>query len=508
MTAYGRDVRAKVEIDWNGDNTYTDESGYTLNLSGNHRLAPPEESILSTQGKIARCLITLRNNDNRFSPLGGVGISGDISAGQYMHRGARVSISVDGGSTYERVFTGVMRNLSQRTIHPNNDPVVILDCRGREEEYINDRQSSSQASFASAYDSGKTESGYISDFLDSGISSGDIALDAGMFNIPFGWMDDDSPIETMWQLASAAGGRFYFDRGGTARYERLDHWLYSPHDTSQRTFTRGTAEYGYSSLSLAFDTRELTKNVTVEFTARHIDALTTVWEPDEPITIPPGEIVVAGGLFSAPVYTAPTWSYTATTYGGEDITSDVTIGPVAGPQAPRDGVFTYAQRKRSYVYNGHATETAILKQVTLTARPVTNDYTGAITVSSDDSFWTGRTELSRRVRGNRFLQTEAQASTLSGFLVDRLDNPRITFNLQGCPGDPSLDLGDRITVSDSISISSDKEAFVTGITWRFSGEFSQDVEAIDATNYYAYGTADYFIIGTDTLADPSDRLFY
>lgn len=58
-----RNITAKVEIDWNRDGVFTDETDYLLLLEVERRISEPEGGV-----HIAMCDITLANESDRFTP--------------------------------------------------------------------------------------------------------------------------------------------------------------------------------------------------------------------------------------------------------------------------------------------------------------------------------------------------------------------------------------------------------------------------------------------------------
>jgi hypothetical protein len=120
---------------------------------------------------------------------------------------------------------------------------------------------------------------------------------------------------------------------------------------------------------------------------------------------------------------------------------------------------------------------------------------------SNSAWWTSRgTTRSKALRGNAYIQTRAQAGTLAHFLLNRSEAPRLTYRLKGCPGKSSRRCGDLVTINDTEIMSSARNAFITGISWRLTvNGFTQDIEAMDAANYAPYQSEGYFIIGTNKL---------
>jgi hypothetical protein len=98
---------------------------------------------------------------------------------------------------------------------------------------------------------------------------------------------------------------------------------------------------------------------------------------------------------------------------------------------------------------------------------------------------------------------------LAEFLRDRYESPRLFFNVINGPGKPGRRLGDHVTLSDSVLMSANRDAYITSISWRWSVTgFYQDLELVDQTGLFPHA-GNYFVIGTDTLdATTSARVFY
>jgi hypothetical protein len=94
------------------------------------------------------------------------------------------------------------------------------------------------------------------------------------------------------------------------------------------------------------------------------------------------------------------------------------------------------------------------------------------------------------------LQTEQQAEALAMFLRDRLEAPRLLYQLKHVRAVPMLELGDRVTIINTEQLSSSREGFVVGIDWQYSAEggYYMDINILDAVNLYPTSTP--FIVGT------------
>ena len=191
-------------------------------------------SAISGRGIVSECTLSLDNADNRFSAgNSGGALYSDLVSGGAWQRPMYFNVSIDGGSNYYRVFTGIIKIPRESGVTTASTNVVTVTCRGKEDLYLNKRVSTTQTQFAAWVDDNPTEAEVITQFMsDAGYSMNASYVDTGMFTVPFAWMDDESTIEECWALAAACGGRFYYDvRNDEFVYENAGHWLKSPHTT-------------------------------------------------------------------------------------------------------------------------------------------------------------------------------------------------------------------------------------------------------------------------------------
>jgi len=307
-------------------------------------------------------------------------------------------------------------------------------------------------------------------------------------------MDDESPVEDIWQLAAAAGGRFYCDQDGKFRYENMTHWLFAPHDTSQETLDKS----GYAQMDgPAYDDRELYNGVTVIASPRTLLEVGEVWSAGQVVTVPAGTTKQMTAKLRQPAYSLDALRYTAVTGGGRSMADKITIGTVQ-----------YAQRCELTITNSDAVYAAELHDLALIGISVNGAPTVEETRTSNNSFWSSfaamRPGRMRLIRGNAYVQTEGQAAMLAEFLRDRYQLPRLSYVLRGVPGRPVRRLGDRVTVANADAMSAGREGFITSISWRLSNKgFNQDIEVLDAGNSGdgsgLYQSDEYFTLDTSTL---------
>ena len=483
-----RTIAYRLYIAWDGTN-YVAESARLLQASGENRLTSPD-AIGSGRGIVDRCTLELDNRDGRYSPLNSSGaLYSSIQAGGAYNRPMYLEVSIDGGSNYYRVFTGVIKIPQEQSPTPTKPATVQIDCRSVDELLLGRRMSTSQSDLQVTNTYGYTEGDTILYWVQ--LAGKTATVDDGIFVLQWAWMDDESVLEEIWQIAAATGGRFYADPDGVLRYEDMTHWLKSPHTVSQETLTRAD----FQELQPVYSDTELYNSVTVEASSRYKGAIDVLWEPDEPIVVPPSSTKAVVARFRQPAWSASVPSWKAATQGGIDKTTSVTVTVTAA----------YVQRMELSIVNSD-TEAVYLHPfnvsgVGLAGGPTQEETRTSAANGSNNSWWTSRaTTRSKAIRGNAYIQTRAQAGTLAHFLLRRSEAPRLTYKLKGCPGKSSRRCGDLVTINDTEIMSSSRTAFITAIAWRLTQNgFAQDIEAIDAAGYAPYQATGYFVIGTNKL---------
>lgn len=509
MATIGREIAARVSIDWDFDGTETVESGRLVSARGSHRLAPPGQSITGTSGQIAQMSIELDNSDNRYSPLISAGaLYSDISGGKMYRMPVVFEVSIDGGSNYDIIFTGVLKLPRHRTLAPGQPKTLALDARGNEERILNLASSTPQADFVTYHDDGFTEGELIYDVLveQVGLGSSEVVIDDGLFPIDWFWLDDASPVEACWRLASAAGGRFYCRYDGRFVYENATAWLLNSRSTtSQATFTRAD----FQSLTIYYDDNDLTSRVSAKANLYEFGESGELWKASEPTTVPPGESRTITAELNSPAYQIDSVTYTARTTGGTDLSGSITLTRT-----------DYAQRIEMVFANGHATLAAVISGVKVEGAGVEVAEKITVDKTSASSFWdvanpNRHPDSLKTPISNPWIQSRAQADALAQFVLDRQEEPALFYLVEGVQGDPERRLGDRITVNDSEQMDAARDAIVIGIDWAYSAQsgFRQSLMAVDVAGLYPYIDASpgYFVLGTNKLgaADAArGRLFY
>src|SRR4051812_18504393 len=138
MSTIGRVVKAKLFVKWTGSGSYSDESAYLQSFSGQVRLAAPLQTIMATRSIVDQVSVTMHNTLQRYSSLqSGVNTLTYLHEGGAYHSPMYLEVSVNNGSSYTRIFTGVVKYINETAVTGRESGTVTLDCRSREEEILN-----------------------------------------------------------------------------------------------------------------------------------------------------------------------------------------------------------------------------------------------------------------------------------------------------------------------------------------------------------------------------------
>lgn len=463
--------RLRFFVDWGKTGSFVEETTRVLSASGTWRRNNPEDSITSPRGIVAQASVTLINHDLRYSTVNALSpLAARIADGGYYQ--SPCYITINGPLPADRVFTGIIKGPRETGGALDAIGQITFDCRANEELLLQRKISTLYADFRGYYARGNNEADLIAEWLNQA-GAGALApgSDAGGFIIPWAWLDDESVLEDIWQLAASGGGAFYSDPTGAYFYESMAGWIDNLSATAEN-FTDGDYKRG----SVRVNDDELYKTVAVEVQPRQVAGSATIWESPEQISIPSGATKRVVASLGQPVYFIDPPLYQATTSGGQDITASVGLGATY-----------YAQHVDLDFTNSDPIHSAEIKAFHLTGRSVTGGPLSEVEKVSTDAFWTDRPGRSRNL-SNQYIQTTPHATALAQFLLDRHETPRVFYILSDCIGDTARRLGQRIIVKAGNLVRSDRPALVTGLSWRWSGQggFSQTIEAFDCFDLFAY----------------------
>jgi hypothetical protein len=477
-----RTIDCRVWFDWDINGTYVNESANLVRCSGESRLAPPESFISSSSGIVDRVDVELRNVSRRYSIFN--------DGGAAYHVPMYIETTINGGASWQRVFTGLAQTPKELSRTYKDMATIVIECRSRDELLRQARTSTSQVEFSNRVTAGDTEADVIRKYLQNSglVETADFVLDKGMHVIQYAWLDDESPLEDMWKLAAACGGRLYCGKDGKYYYENMAHWSRAPHTVVQAAYDNSK----WKRVEIWYEDDELYNIVTVEYSSRQIEDSAIVWEPDEVIQVPANNTRAITATFNSPIYGAPILVYNAATSGGLDMNSYVSVSTT-----------WYAQRADILITNTHPTRAATVFPLEISGSVASGGPTADETRKSNlhgtnGSFFLTRGSRTRSLRGSVYVQSKAQASMLAQFLLDRHEYPRLFYRVSGVLGDGARYLGDRISITEPSILSGTAEAIITSLRWKYEAKtYTMDFEAVDAENLYRYATTSpkYFVIG-------------
>ena len=488
----------RLKIAWDMTN-YVDESARLIEATGESQLTPPEEAVTGGQGIIDTMTLSLANHDNRFSPLfTSSPLYSYLQSGKSYHAPVYLEVSIDGGSNYYRIFTGVIKLPKISSASLQAIGTVEIECRARDELLLQRRLSTPHSDFVSS--AGYDESQLIDLWLtQAGISGSDMLLDPGLFSIGYAWLDDESALEEIWALAAQCGGRFYANPDGKFVFENAAHWLTNWRSTAAQETLNGD---DYDLLTPAYADGELYDVVTVESSGRVISPRDVLWEPDEDVAIPPATTKKITARLRQPAWNIDPVSFSAVTAGGGKLDGYIELTSTH-----------FAQRVDMSITNTHTTHAAFLRPLRITGQaidgaPSHEESRTSVLHGTNAAFFSSRGSRTKSVRAGSYVQSKAHAGALANFLLRRYEIPRLSYAISNAVGNPQRRLGDRITIYDTTISDGSRDALLTGIRWSLSNDgFAQDLTLQDAGQMYPYyPSPGYITLGSDTIGG-SEKLF-
>lgn len=487
---------AMVTVQWDGTN-WIDETARVESIEIRHALYSELKGLPVMGGdeiQPSTATLVMNNKDDRYTPDNDQSpLHNHIAGGIY-----RVPVRIDMGYTDPtngdevlRQFTGEIESASEA--NSGGRKQVVLHC-------VDNAIATLQYKHRTTMQLDQRADEYIDTLLTAvgGISS---TLDRGMNVIPFVWCDDENVWTECKAVAAADGGWFYFAKDGTARFERMTHWLEAADHTASQATINAARMWHYVDEIVW---RDVYSSVIVAYTPRRIGSEQVIYESGRPITVGPGETVNLTALFKCPVasYIPPVvytdfWPVTA---GMNSQSSNVTITVTA-----------YAMQADIAIANADPNYAAYVLDFQLRGYPVEGDETQEVRQDTtlDPALVEGKIFS---LRENDFMQTETQAAMIAGFLRDKLQRPRRLIGVQAVAC-PFLELGDRVTVAhymhqNGAGSSVNIAGYVVGYTQRYQadGMYSMELAVLPAADLFA--SANYFVVGTSAYGAASHDLFY
>ncbi len=499
-TGHVRFPKLKIEVQWNGVD-WTDESEYAESSSGTVEASAERAGPSALGATVAdSCTITLRNptvsGAGRFSASNTAGaLYANIGGNGGYGKQVRVSIGfrlADLSYEYCQVFIGHLKEPTEQ-LRPKT---ISWQAHGWAGRASTTRQSTV------LYSNQRADT-----YLDAlrqlipGVSWATNGQDIGLEYLPVCWADDEPVWGEMVQVAEAEAGRVWFDALGNLRFENYTHLL--QHNSSLATLT--VASFG--NLAPKFDFANIYNHVVVKWRPRYVAGLQNVWQAAEPVSIPANSTTTVWAKMGQPAYDilAPVsgTDWTARTSSYISKTSDLTVTIPAAGAADR-----YAQRVKLTLVNANTTHQLYTDTLQLRGYPILVTEERVAEAENADSI----SAYGERVLtvDNVYVQSEAAAVSLAAMLLYRYKTPRQYVDLRGVPGLPYLEIGDRVTVTETHS-GINRAFYVVRVGWRFGRSFSQDLTLIEATHIDAtdaeFEYTNYFVLGQTALGTVG-RAFY
>lgn len=485
-----RTVSFYVELDYNFDGTFTDETDRVISFNVERSISGIGNPFLGSSGRIDRAVVNLQNVDRRYSSKVTTGaLYSLIANGKLFHVPIRIGINT-GGSDY-RIFTGICK----LPVEPNGTSKVgksiQITAYSNEEKYINSKISLTTTKLQEWFTSNPTEDTAL-DYVLTLIGESGYTLDPGLYNI-LPYYNDRSAMAVLWDIAKSAGGFLFTDRLGEFKYYNAAHFSGS---TSLGIFDRddfGLVNMSYPDINLA-------KKVTVVGNFYKLGTDGTLFEAENTYTIlPNGNLDIEFDL-ADPAYSIGSITYDALSLSGTDISADISL---SYDFTVEKAILSFVSTNAGY---------CIISNLTVTGVPLVTESFKVSKISSD-SFWSDRVGSNLETSVNQtYIQSESIATTIAQLILNAQQLPNCALQIQDFIYASPLELLDVITIVDNNLITDATNIAITDLEYSFSSSGARcNIKGIDLTNIYPYLTDGYFILGTNKLGntDPlKERLFY
>ena len=505
--ATSRQIAVRFRCDWDEDGfgnegLWTDESAYVLSVRGSMEAIGMRRPISAVgRGVVNVVYVTCQNPECsggdsgfRFSPSNSNGtLYASIGDGAVNMKRADLAMGIHSGAAFEYLnqisgyIVDLKENYKART--------VTFEIRDRAADAALTRAST-------ALQSEKKASEYMVTlaalFDRDAVAGGDQEFDDGLTAVPYYWLEDEKVWDECGDVAEAHLGRVWFDKDGDMHFDDGAHFVkpntdsYDDPTTSQATFT--TATFAECNPVYAFNS--IYNHVVVEYQPRYTGYVQGIFTASDMIRLRPS---VANQPYHA-VFDYPATSvttpasgtdYTAVTAGGASVSVTVSVNA------------TYAASAELYLTNNNASWAAYLTQLQVRGSPLLTQE--PIKYEVEDSTSIG--DYGRRtwtIRNNPYIQTYRHAEMVGDFLLSRFKDPVQTIELKGVPARPWLEIGDRVTVTETLT-DTDEDYWVGKVQWRWNpkGTYTQDFSLMRIADMFSL--EDYFIIGTSKYGTGTDH---
>ena len=482
-----------IELDYNFDGTFTDETANVISFNVERSLSAILNPFIGASGRVDRAVVTLRNNNDRFSSKITTGaLYSFVGNGKLFHVPIRVGINT-GGSDY-RIFTGVCQIPEETNGIPNQPKIISITAFSNEEKYLNTLTSLGVNQGYVWYNSNPTESTVI-DYLLTQIGESGYTLDSGIYNL-FPYYNQRSIMQVLWDVAKSAGGFLFTNRLGKFIYRNPQYFI---NNSSLDIFDRNS----FSLVSMSYPDSNIAKRVTVSGDKVSINASGNLFVATTTYVVPPNELIEVEIELNDPAYQIQNITYDALSFSGVDISADITLTTLITTD---NIILSFLSANAGY---------CVISNLTVVGKSY-NFENFKVTKTSGDSFWTDRatSDLTTNIRGT-YLNSEGIANSIADMVLNAQQLPSATFKVRDFVYDGALELLDIITIFDNRISTSAVDIIISKLEYGYSAESGArvNIEGIETTNLYPYlnTSPGYFILGTNKLGSTDAlkaRLFY
>lgn len=510
--ATSRTITFRFQVDWAGDGfsstgTWTDESAYVTRMRGDMQATDYLHSI-ATIGKAAANVVyvTCRNPEVtsggsglRFSPTNANGpLYTYIGGGKIFMTRARVRMGFS--NEHLTQITGYIVDIEE----DYTNRLVTFEIRDR----------SAALSLAEAsttlYENSDPKT-YIEALcdLDEVTSRDSIAtaarqFDQGMIVTPYMWMDSESVWEEMSIVAEAQLGRIWFDKDGNLHFDDGGHWVRPDSDAwdDPRTSQVSLTVASFRDCSPRLEVDNVYNAITVEYAPFYAGQSQTIYAESQTLAVKSGTTLTHSTAYQYPAATLPALPTTAAgtlvavSSGGRDIASRLTI---TGTRTATNAEFSITNTPPF----GTDDYTVYITKFELVGQPLLSGNIAEYTVEDSDSIdqfgyksWTVR---------NEYIQHYRHAQMVGDYMLSRYKMPVTHLVIRGIPARPWLEVGDRITVTESLT-GINLDCMIGRMEWTFSREnplYTQTLHVMPYNDIFPY--SNYFILGESVFGNGEGR---
>lgn len=510
------DIDTKALVDWNNDGkydgTYDNISADVTKVSvrGGRDVA----NALTGKVKASRCVLTVANDDNRYSPFN----TSSVLTGNLVPKRA-VKIRTE-APVVRDLFTGHIERI-EPSVANSGVKVARITCLG-----VFGQLTQNEVNIA--YQATRASGAAVNDILDAaGWAAADRAIDTGTETFVNYDVDQIQAMTALRRVEESEPGLLVETKEGKIGFEDRDHRLGLPHIVAQAEYSDDSTAAGtfkYESITELDPLRFIFNDFRATVSKRATNAGVTLWTHSEANTtgdapeIEPGVSVTYwaqypnpasradGDGVSAWTALAATTDYTANSLAngtGTNLTSSVGLAE-----------YNFAKSKKIVITNNHATSNMFITK--LQNRGTEIYRLDPVSVRSEDS--TSQSTYGQRTFSRSglaaWIPDTIAAQEWADFMLSLHKDPSPMLSIS-LTGQKSLYQAAEVltrTLSDRIGIEADGRAglgfnedfFVENYTYEITPRRIQAAfQCSSAAAFSAYWTLGYSLLGTETRLNPT-----